>query len=474
MRISMSGLDYTNAPIDVREKIGLDDSVCAVAVAEIAAQPDVSGCVIISTCNRTEIYISSHGTLELSPEELLRGALGAESVAGEFVTRYDGQAIRYLAELACGLHSLIWGEDQILSQIKRAITISRKAGCSDAVLETMFRACISAGKEVKSSVRLVGVERSAAHSAVRRLRELLGSIEGKSVLVIGNGEMGRLSAKLLREAGCDVRMTLRAYRHGQAPLPEGCRAVAYNDRYIALKNTDILISATTSPHYTITAEGLGEAGILPAYIVDLAVPRDIEPSLADCPGVTLLNIDSLNNASRRDIPRKVHEIIEKHVQRFNQWQDYRNYLNGSPRFPLFVDISGRQAVVIGGGPVAIRRIKTLISFGADVLLIAPTAVEQPAGVQWLARRYQEGDLDGAFLVVAATNDRDVNREIGRRAREMDIPVSVSDCRDECTFFFPAICTGDGVVAGVVGDGSDHKKTVRATKALRRALEEFDG
>lgn len=142
-------------------------------------------------------------------------------------------------------------------------------------------------------------------------------------------------------------------------------------------------------------------------------------------------------------------------------------------FPLFVDLRNQKLVVVGGGTIARRRINTLLSFGGELTVIAPSLSGPPEGFTWLPRPYAPGDLDGAFLAVAATDDREVNRQVGEEAKARGIPVSVCDRKEECTFFFPAICEGDGLIAGVVSRGADHHLTARAARAIRRTLEELE-
>lgn len=141
-------------------------------------------------------------------------------------------------------------------------------------------------------------------------------------------------------------------------------------------------------------------------------------------------------------------------------------------FPMFVDLRGKKALVVGAGTVAMRRISVLLSFGAEVTVIAPEAKNPSEGAIYLERAYQSGDLKGAFLAVAATNNRDVNHQVYLEAQALGIPVSVADCPEECSFFFPAVCMGENLVAGVVSDGTDHKKTARAARAIRSVLEEL--
>lgn len=144
-----------------------------------------------------------------------------------------------------------------------------------------------------------------------------------------------------------------------------------------------------------------------------------------------------------------------------------------PHFPLFLDLTGKSVVVVGGGAIAHRRVETLMAFGARVTVVTPEWRQAVvSGVDWKPRPYAIGDLEGAVLAVAATDSRAVNRAVGEEARARNIPVSVADCAEECTFFFPAVCRSGGLVAGVVGDGSDHKKTARAAQAIRACLEEL--
>lgn len=143
------------------------------------------------------------------------------------------------------------------------------------------------------------------------------------------------------------------------------------------------------------------------------------------------------------------------------------------RFPLFLDLKGKKAVIVGGGKIALRRAGVLLSFGADVTIIAPECEAAPEGAAFFQRPYEPGDLAGAFLAVAATDCREVNQQVGQEAKATGILVSVADRKEESTFFFPAICTGSGLVAGVVSQGEEHKKTAAAARKIRTVLEELE-
>lgn len=147
---------------------------------------------------------------------------------------------------------------------------------------------------------------------------------------------------------------------------------------------------------------------------------------------------------------------------------------GNSRFPLFIDLTGRRAVVVGGGTVGLRRAEALRRFGAEVTVISPRLAGPLPGAVHLPRAYRDGDLAGAFLAVAATDDRAVNAAVGREARRVGAVFNRSDCPAECGFFFPAICEGRNLVAGVVGDGSSHRQTAQAARRVREILEEVEG
>lgn len=143
------------------------------------------------------------------------------------------------------------------------------------------------------------------------------------------------------------------------------------------------------------------------------------------------------------------------------------------RFPLFLDLSGRSAVVVGGGTVGLRRARVLRRFGASVTVVSPRLAKPGEGLRHVPRAYREGDLAGAFLAVAATDDPAVNAAVGREARRAGAFFNRSDCPADCDFFFPAVCEGEHLVAGVAGDGSDHRRTAAAAGRIREVLREVE-
>lgn len=471
MNLTMSGLDYSRASLDLREKLAFSPNQILKLLSWLRQQPGVEGCVLLSTCNRTELYLS--GTAD-SPWRLLCRCAGVdeEAMSAYFTTRCGSDAARHLLEVACGLHSQILGEAQIITQARRAMDLAQEAKTADALLSALFRSAVTAGKRARTEVCITRDAPSMGTRCRDILIQELGTLENRKILVIGNGQMGRLAAKLLHQSGAKVWVTLRTYRHGETVVPPGCAAIPYENRIAALDGMDALVSATASPHYTVTAEQLEAVAHPPKVSVDLAVPRDIDPACAQ--RMRCYDTDSLG-VEGPGSPEEVaamEAIVREELDKFTQWQRRQAAPQRPPRFPLFLDLSGKRVVLIGGGTIAARRIGTLRMFGCQIVVVSPELKCSAEGLTWFQRPYQDGDLEGASIAIAATNDRQLNRQVGLDAQAMGIPVSVADCEAECTFYFPAVCTGEDLIAGVVSTGKDHHKTARAAKAIRRALEEL--
>ena len=325
MNIIMASLEHSLAPIDLRERLSFTRAQTGEIDKIIRSYPHILGCSLISTCNRTELYVSADQ--DVNPGQLLCQAAETEYAPYQqaFVIQSGGDAIEHLMAVAAGLRSRIWGEDQIISQVKGAISIAREAGTTDPILETLFRYAISAGKEVRTKVHLVSLPTSAASKAVDLLESKLGSLADKKAMVIGNGEMGRLAASLLHKAGAEVSVTLRTYRHGETIVPPGCGVIPYDERFQHMEGLDLLVSATTSPHYTLTRDQMEALQAPPATLVDLAIPRDIQPEIGALPGISLYNVDDLGEfIENRTVPREVTDILNTQLENFYRWVNYKD------------------------------------------------------------------------------------------------------------------------------------------------------
>lgn len=322
MKLCMAGID-ASAPFEEREKLSLVRGQVQAMLPRIAEQ---TGCaaVLLATCSRTELYLHAEGDRALpDPAEALCRAAGV--AASAFVTRREGaDAVRHLMHVAAGMQSQIFGDDQIVSQVKDAVALAREAKTTDAVLDTLFRRAVTAGKRVRTETRLTGVPASAAEVGVRRAERFFGSLAGRRAVVIGNGEMGRLAARALVRAGSEVTVTLRTYRHGETLVPQGCGTVPYARRLDAIEGADLVVSATTSPHFTLTAAQMQTLLCPPRLLLDLAMPRDIESTAAGAQ-TALFNLDDLGDlGDADDTSRETAEcILDEETREFFAWLNYR-------------------------------------------------------------------------------------------------------------------------------------------------------
>ena len=562
MKIFMTGLDFNKADIEYRERFALTQTAQTDAMKKICTYPDVTGCVFISTCNRMELWISCSDKPETYPFEILCEVLNidASEQAEYFVCRQGDEAVEHLFELSCGLKSMIFGEEQILAQVKDSIAFARECGTADSVLHALFRYAVTSAKKVKTGVRLDAVDRSVAGTTVRLLKERFGCLDDITCLVIGSGEIGRLAVKGLVAEGCAVTMTLRQFKSGNAVIPSGCNVIRYEDRYAFYPKAKVVISATRSPHFTLNYDAANQVDNGDEKILfDLAVPRDIEPKIAQLEHITLYDIDHLGGSlvDKTDDGSilKARAIINDEIKEFKRWHSARllmpvlgeisavasedvqarikhqlkntlldeasrqlineaagnavskvvekilltlhkstdsrlfdNCIDGLTtersdvnaetlplRFPLYVDLSGREVTVVGAGEIAYRRILSLLPFNCQITVIAPKAHEGIIQLQeehrllLKTKLYETLDIENAFLVVAATDDRKLNHQIAVDAEEKGLYCSVADCKEECTFYFPAIVPYQGGVIGICGTGEDHSKTKKISTDIRQFI-----
>lgn len=333
MNIQMIGIDHTKAPLDVRQEFAFTRKSMGEAYGWLKGQKGISGCVLLSTCNRTELWLNGREGEELNAGEVLCRWMQADPLVYRpfFVVRKNKEAIEHLFEVAGGLKSQILGEDQILTQVKEALAFARECYCTDQVLETLFRMAVTGGKRVKTLVPIQKANYSAAHQAIAALKQQGDPVAGKTCLVIGNGEMGRLTATALMEAGAEVTMTVRQYHSGEVKIPRGCKRVNYGERYREIPECDLVVSATASPNCTISREELAKIRRPSRQIyIDLAVPRDMDPTIAELPGVVLYDIDSFRidafSAAMQEQVQRAREILKEKMEEFYGWYECRDLL----------------------------------------------------------------------------------------------------------------------------------------------------
>ncbi len=373
MNIQMTGIDHTTAPVELREKFSFTTTAQARLMEQLMEREDVSGVVLLSTCNRTELWVHSRAELSTVLRAALCEAAGVGPEAARFLSRRGEEAVRYLFHMTSGMQSQIFGEDQILTQVKEALDRARKAECADGVLEVLFRRAVTAAKKAKGQMQTSMVNANAVGCAVRMLQDEDWGFADKHCLVIGNGRMGKLAAQALREAGARVTVTVRQYRSGVVEIPAGCERIDYGRRFELLPGCDLVLSATSSPNLTVKREALERCGWRPGTVfIDLAVPRDIEPDIAELPGLRLYDIDSFQvpeSEALEAVREAAGAVLDAELRDFETWYDCRDLL------PLAGKLSERFARDLlarldGFAPEETRKIEDAAGKQARRLLFA--------------------------------------------------------------------------------------------------------
>jgi len=357
MAIRMVGIDHNSAGIDIRGAFSFTKKLAQQTYDGLRQTAGLRGCVILSTCNRMEFWLSVDEGAAFSPLELLceRLGLNAAQYASYFTARQDKDAVEHLFRLAAGMESRIIGEDQIITQVGEALELARICYAADHVLEVLFRLAVTAAKRVKTEAAFSAADQSVIHIALQTLEQQGLSFCGKRCLVIGNGMMGRLSAQTLLDRGAEVTVTVRQYRSGIVDIPFGCKRINYTDRYSLLPDCDLVVSATSSLHFTLRAEDLAALQVShPILLIDLAVPRDIDPAAGALPWATLYDIDyfridPLQSARLLAAMEKAQIILDEEQEHFYSWYECRDLV---PQIQRLKQCAGAE---VGGKMLASLR-----------------------------------------------------------------------------------------------------------------------
>lgn len=483
MSFTAISVNYQTADLSLREQISFNGSAIGQVLECVNSKFSwVKGAVLLSTCNRTELYLSAEHPIS-GPEavEVFCHGVGqpTERLLGHITVWGHDETVQHVFALACGLKSMILGEDQIITQLKTAATLAAELGASDSGLNTLFRHAVTCGKRAKSTVQLKHVAPSMAGKGIAVLADYFMENPKAAVLVIGNGEVGRNACELLVVQGCQVYLTLRKYKNKETIVPAGCVPMPYEERATYLPKVDIVVSATKSPHYTITYEMLRSCSALPQYILDLAVPRDIDPRICEFPAVQYYDVDAIGRGTASENLKEltqIEAIIAEQTAKLTEWMENQQAKTGEggSHFPIFINLQGRKLVIVGGGKIAARRIKTLLRFGGEITVVAPQFCEEILKlhdkVMIVQEPYEIKHIENAFFVITATDDSGVNNKVCADCRSRGILVNTAHDRTQCDFFFPAMFSGDGVVGGLISQhGQDHKQAKETAQTIREYL-----
>ncbi len=343
MDITMVGIDYRDAGLDIRGRFSYTKREQEETIKYLRQLEGISGCVLLSTCNRTELVLSYTEEWDQDEKQLFCGLkdLEPEQYVQYLHIRRGMEAVQDLFALAGGLKSQILGEDQILTQMKDAADFSRQFFGTDKILETLFRMAVTAGKEVKTKIVLPSSNHSAPLAAISGLERDGAVFQGEKCLVIGNGVMGRMTAQLLLDRGADVTVTIRQYRSGIVDVPPAAGRIDYSKRYEKMPECRYIFSATASPNTTITLEKLPVQQLQQDTVfVDLAVPRDIQEEIGTLSGITLYDIDDFGVELPEDARQSLSDaeiLLQEKTQEFQNWYDAKDVV------PMLLQISGKAS-----------------------------------------------------------------------------------------------------------------------------------
>ena len=329
------GVSHKTAPVEVRERLALPDARAADFVRDLRGSGDVQEAVAISTCNRTELYLVVGDPVEAEGTALAmlssHAGIRPTGLASAIYSHRNCDAARHLYRVTSGLESMVVGEAEIQGQVRRAYDAALSKDTVGPLTNRLFTAALATGKRVRSETAIGERQLSLPAVAVALARELLGSLTGRQVVIIGTGETSELTARALADSGGRTLFVASRRRDRAIALAGryGGTSVSFDELPQALESADIVVSATASPHALIEARELtqvmGDREGRPVLLIDLAVPRDIDAACGDIEGVSLYDIDDLqaviarNRRVRQAEARKAEGIIEEEIQQFATW-----------------------------------------------------------------------------------------------------------------------------------------------------------
>lgn len=327
--IALAGISHHTAPVEEREALAFSTGELRAALARL--KQELGAAVILSTCNRTELYTvvgAAEDACRLVP--LLLRLRGARVDPSRFYVLTGLEAVRHLYRVAAGLDSMVVGESQIQGQVRDAFSLATDADCVNGLLSRLFHTALAVGKRARRETSIGRWAASVGSAAVALARQVLMGLEGRTVLVVSAGATGKLAARALTEAGAArVLMTNRTYaRAVEVARSLGGQPVPFSRLPEALAQADIVISATGAQGFVLgpqqVAPALAGRDGRPLVFIDLAVPRDVDPAVGELEGVHLYDIDDLQEVAApqgthlRDL-RRAEAIVEEEVARFQEW-----------------------------------------------------------------------------------------------------------------------------------------------------------
>ena len=331
MKLLLTGLNHRTAPVEVRERLAFEDKALPQALDDLKRRPGLLEGMILSTCNRVEVAVTAdeQADVESAVENFLADSKCVERAwVTPYLYRFDGpEAIRHLFRVASSLDSMVVGEPQILGQMKSAYALAREHGAMGGFLGQVIDRALSVAKRVRSETDIGESAVSVSYAAVELAREIFGKLQGKKVLVIGAGKMAESAARHLRRAGVSEILVTNRTRERAVAMAEECggRVIDYEYFEDVVPEVDIVLASSGAPHFILTPDqmrsAMGKRRNRPMFLIDIAVPRNIDPAVNKIESVFLYDIDDLgkvvddNLKGRIETAKDAEEIVREEVER---------------------------------------------------------------------------------------------------------------------------------------------------------------
>lgn len=336
MKLWITGVNHRTAPVAIRERLAFKDGDLPVALKDLCRRPGLVEGLILSTCNRVEVAVTSDE--DVDPQNCVEEFLASSSRNGDrawmqpYIYGFGGrEAIRHLFRVAASLDSMVIGEPQILGQLKSAYSVAKSQGVLNGFLDTVLTRAFSVAKRVRSETEIGVNAVSVSYAAVELAREIFGSLASKKVMLIGAGKMSELSARHLYRSGVSQILVANRTRSRAEEVAELVRGtiVDYDQLPATLPEVDIVIASSGAPNYILLKEQVRKIiearKNRPMFLIDIAVPRNIDPAVNELDNVFLYDIDDLQRVVDKNLRGRIDEaaeadkIIVEEVDRLEAW-----------------------------------------------------------------------------------------------------------------------------------------------------------
>jgi glutamyl-tRNA reductase len=333
MSLLVVGVSHRTAPVPLLEQVALTEDAVPKLLHDLAGSEHLNEVLVLSTCNRVEVY-ADVGKFHAGVQHISEGVCRAsqaplEELTGHFYVHYEGRVVQHMFTVACGLDSMVVGETQILGQLRQALAVARQEGTAGRTLTSLVQHALRVGKQVHTETGLAQAGQSLVSVGLRMAEQRLGALTDRPAMVVGAGSMSALAAAALRRLGVGpLTVVNRNPERARALLRDGDRVLGFGDLAGALTGVDLAVCCTGAAGIVVDEGAVAAAvrgrGGRPLFLLDLALPRDVDPVVRRLPGVSLTDLEDLSGvlageSTGRDVDA-AHAIVADRVGQFLAWQ----------------------------------------------------------------------------------------------------------------------------------------------------------